>query len=434
MDDTTLGTVVLGLDRFALLDARLVEGEVWLQVQTTTTRTGCPDCGVVAVAHDRRTVQARDMPAMGRPVRLVWVKRIWRCEEPACPRRTWTEERPDVLRARHVMTQRARAHACREVADGRTVADLAREYGVGWATIMAAVVDHGLPLIDDPARLAGVTALGVDETTFLSAGPGRRTSYVTGLVDLGRGRLLDVVDGRAGTAVTAWLSARDEGWLSAVRRVALDPHRGYYNALVGGLEAPEVVLDAFHVVGLANKVVDEVRRRVQHQELGHRGRKGDPLYGIRRLLLTGAERLTDRGRQRLADGLADGDPGCEVWYAHMVKEQVRGFYRADSHDDAQDRLVALYQDCAESEIPEIMRLGRTLRRWHGPVMAYWRTDGLSNAGSESTNALIKKVKRIGHGFRNPHNYRLRLLLHCGGIQWHDHPTASIRGRSPRLIA
>jgi transposase len=27
---------------------------------------------------------------------------------------------------------------------------------------------------------------------------------------------------------------------------------------------------------------------------------------------------------------------------------------------------------------------------------------------------MKKVKRIGHGFRNLDNYRLRLLLHCGG--------------------
>lgn len=86
------------------------------------------------------------------------------------------------------------------------------------------------------------------------------------------------------------------------------------------------------------------------------------------------------------------------------------------------------------DIPEVRRLGRTIRRWHGPVMAYWRNQGLSNAGSESTNALVKKIKRIGHGFRNERNYRLRLLLHCGGIDWQDQPTARIRNRSPRLIA
>lgn len=90
----------------------------------------------------------------------------------------------------------------------------------------------------------------------------------------------------------------------------------YYNALIGGLDAPEVVVDAFHIVRLGNTVVDEVRRRVQQETLGHRGFKGDPLYGIRRTLLTGAERLTEHGRARLAAGLDAGDPDAEVWYTH----------------------------------------------------------------------------------------------------------------------
>jgi transposase len=51
------------------------------------------------------------------------------------------------------------------------------------------------------------------------------------------------------------------------------------------------VADPFHVVAAGNRCVDEVRRRVQNKLLGHRGRKDDPLYKIRRVLLTGAERL-----------------------------------------------------------------------------------------------------------------------------------------------
>jgi transposase len=85
---------------------------------------------------------------------------------------------------------------------------------VGWHTIMRAVFDHGTPLVADPARTAAVRALGVDETSFLGAGPQRRARFVTGLVDLDRRRLLDVVDGRADSAVTGWLEARAEPWLS----------------------------------------------------------------------------------------------------------------------------------------------------------------------------------------------------------------------------
>jgi Transposase len=59
--------------------------------------------------------------------------------------------------------------------------------------------------------------------------------------------------------------------------------------------------------------------------------------------------------------------------------------------------------------------------------------GCSNGPTEAVNLLIKKLKRVGHGFRNFANYRLRLLLHCG-IRWQTHQTARLQGRSPRLVA
>ena len=60
-------------------------------------------------------------------------------------------------------------------------------------------------------------------------------------------------------------------------------------------------------------------------------------------------------------------------------------------------------------------------------------DGCSNGPTEAVNLLIKKVKRVGHGFRNFTNYRLRLLLYCG-VAWQTHQTAKLRGRSPCFVA
>lgn len=59
------------------------------------------------------------------------------------------------------------------------------------------------------------------------------------------------------------------------------------------LEDATPVLDAFHVVKLGTAVVDEVRHQVQQDTLGHRGRKGDPLFGIQTILRAGAEHLTE---------------------------------------------------------------------------------------------------------------------------------------------
>ncbi|MBC7630452.1 transposase [Aeromicrobium sp.] len=63
---------------------------------------------------------------------------------------------------------------------------------------------------------------------------------------------------------------------------------------------------------------------------------------------------------------------------------------------------------------------------------------MSNGPTEATNALIKKVKRAGHGFRNFDNYRLRLLLTVGldwrTVHWLAAPASAMRGRSRRLVA
>ena len=62
------------------------------------------------------------------------------------------------------------------------------------------------------------------------------------------------------------------------------PSRDSKNAIDDQLQDATSVLDAFHIVKLAGDALDEVRRRVQQDTLGHRGRKGDPLYQIRLLL------------------------------------------------------------------------------------------------------------------------------------------------------
>ncbi len=139
-----------------------------------------------------------------------------------------------------------------------------------------------------------MAALGVDETAFLAATPTAGTVFATGVVALnGRARLLDVVQGRTGSALSGWVCARDQEWRAGIKVAALDPFRGYATALRTTLPQATRVLDAFHVVKLGFDAVDQVRRRVQQQTLGHRGRKHDPLFSIRRLLRRGAEHYSD---------------------------------------------------------------------------------------------------------------------------------------------
>ncbi|MQA92917.1 MAG: hypothetical protein GEU90_22285 [Gemmatimonas sp.] len=92
-----------------------------------------------------------------------------------------------------------------------------------------------------------------------------------------------------------------------------------------------------------------------------------------------------------------------------------------------------YLWAAHSGVDECRRLSGTIRRWEAEVLAWHVTGGASNGPTEAVNLAVKRIKRVGRGFRNFENYRLRLLLHCG-VDWHTPLTARLRTRAPRSAA
>jgi len=168
---------------------------------------------------------------------------------------------------------------------------------------------------------------------------------------------------------------------------------------------------------LANSVLDEVRRRVQNDTLGHRGRKTDPLYRCRKLMTLAHERLHDTANAKLAGLLEAGDPKGEVRNAWHAKEVVRSIYTIGDPDTAVefvDRLGHDLQD--ESCPPEIRRLGRTITKWRSQIAA-WHRSRVSNGPTEAINNLVKRVKRVAFGMVNFRNYRIRSLLYAGKPNW-----------------
>ncbi|MGH3469779.1 MAG: ISL3 family transposase [Thermocrispum sp.] len=407
------------------------DGTVVVDVETDADLAGCPDCGVVAVGHGRRVQVLHDAPCFGRAVRVRWRKRIWRCPEGLCGRSTWTEEHPYAA-PRAKLAGRAVAWAVDGLRhDDTTVSAIARHLGVAWDTCWAAVKAAGLERIEQPGRVKGVKTLGVDEHIWRPSKTANTDKAVTVMVDLTRdehgclrARLLDAVQGRSGKVYADWLTEQGVEVTVTVEHAALDPFRGYANAIRDELPDAVAVLDAFHVVKLAGNALDDVRRRVQQDTLHRRGHKHDPLYRIRRTLLTGTEHLTDRQHERLAKYLPAGDPNGEVELAWQVYQQIRSIYHAPT--PAAGRTIAnkALDTLHTCPIAEIKRLGTTLRRWRTQILAYFATGGVSNGGTEAINGVIEKTRRLAHGFRNFTNYRIRILLAADGSRpYRRRPTA-----------
>jgi transposase len=151
--------------------------------------------------------------------------------------------------------------------------------------------------------------LGLDETLFVKRGRWREKQWSTSIVDVRAGQLLDVVEGRDSHPARRWLADRDPAWRAGIRYGTLDmsgPYRKVFNT-----ELPDVVqvADPFHLCKLAGQKLDEVRRRVNQELLGHRGHEHDPLYRARKLLVMAHERLDDRSQDKLTGLLKAGETG-----------------------------------------------------------------------------------------------------------------------------
>jgi transposase len=417
-DATRMCELLVGLPDVNVLEVVERDGQLVVTVATRGARPLCGECGGSVSVKDRTDVSLADLPCFGRRTVLVWRKLRWSCPAAACGMSSFTEQVAAIAAPRLAITDRAGRWATVQVGrHGRSVTEVASDLGCGWHAVMDAVVAYGEALIDDPDRFGDVEALGLDETLHVRLGPWRTQQWSTQIVDVFAGQLLDVVEGRSSIGPCEWLTGRSRAWLDGVAWATLDlsgPYRKVFDTM---LPDATQVADPFHVTKLANTKLDECRRRVQNETMGHRGRKDDPLYRCRRLLTKADERLDEKGRTKLLGLLDAGDPRGEVRAAWHAKEVVRSIYDHHNHDLALAFVTRLAGDLQDESCPiEVRSLGRSISNWRRAIAA-WHRSHVSNGPTEAVNNLIKRVKRVAFGITNFRNYRIRALLYAGRPNW-----------------
>jgi transposase len=420
VNDTTR---LLGLGGLAVVGVE--DGPVGPVVHVVTADDAarrCPDCRTPARrSKGRRVTRPRDLQVGGRRPQLVWAKRRWRCDDRGCGRRSFTEAVPAVPPGKR-LTTRLRASAGAAVADrGRTVVQAARDHDLSWPVVAAAFTDHAgqvLPAQPQPVRVLGIDEIRrgrprwvFDETT--AAWQTTVDRWHVGFCDLSAGQgLLGQVEGRNAGVVIDWLAAREQAWRDGVRFVAIDMCTIFKSAIRQVLPHATLVVDHFHLVQLANQTLTEVRRRVTVQVRGRRGRKGNREWELRNRLTRSAARMRGEHVDTLLDELSNlpqaiGVPVTAAWHAKEDLLDLLALARTHpNREDIRDLLHQFYQRCADAGLPELQRLATTVQTWWPEILAFLRT-GITNAGSEGTNRVIKTIARDAYGFRNPISQRLR---------------------------
>ena len=183
-----------------------------------------------------------------------------------------------------------------------------------------------------------------------------------------------------------------------MKTATLDPFRGYANAIRDELEDATAVLDAFHVVRLGLQGDGRDPPPGPAEQLGHRGRKHDPLYRIRNALRAGADKLTARQIERIEAGLQAGDPHFEVTIAWRCYQQLRSAFhrrprRGPQHRHLDRRVVPHLPD------PRDRPLGRTLRAWRPSSWPTSPPAEPATAAPKPSTASSNSTAAIARGFR-----------------------------------
>lgn len=415
---TEILQALVGLKDVVVLQYERRGSDVELMVERVLGTLVCPTCAARAQVKERPVVRYVDLPVYGVPMSLAWKKHRLRCVNPTCVTKTWVLEDHRIAAKSCLLTTRAAKWATVQVGGGRTVSEVAAELACDWHTVNDAVITYGEALLEaDRKRLNKTSAIGLDETSFVKLGSRVHTDYATTVADVENHQIIDILPSRNYTDVAGWIDKQPAAWKERIRFGALDMSATYAAVYSVLLPKAAQVVDPFHVVSLANRCLDAVRRRVQTDQLGHRGRRDDPLYRARRVLLVGEEKLDTAATERLRSLLELGDPGAEVAIAYRIKERLRDFYRANDPGEARQVLEDLQSHCLRRAMPpEIQKLGRTIRAWFDKICNH-HLARVTNGPTEALNNLIKRIKRVGFGFRNFNNYRIRALLYAGKPNW-----------------
>ena len=372
-------------------------------------------------------VEVIDAPWAGVPARIRWFKRRWICREHACQIATFTEQNHSVCAPRARLGTRAICWALRQLRfEGATIAGLARQLATTWNTVWSHIKPCLQAASDDPARFAGVRVLGVDEHVWHHQDRRRRgPREFTGIVDHSRGgsshgkvvgpgprkvwHCVQELVGRARRRLPCRGANRDAGSLPGTARTPsttsskTPPACSTPSILSSSLATPQVRCVAAssktRPVTAGARVIPSIRSgffcapRVIGSRSVKRNASVRPSWQMRRISVS--KSLTFTG-------------------------QVREVFHQDTPAQGRRLAARLVERLPACPIPEIARLGRTLRKWKDAFLAYFDTSGASNGPTEAINGIIELGRRTARGYRNPTNYQLRMLLIAGGLDASTH--------------
>lgn len=396
---TTAFNRLLRLPGAAVTDVSFGAEGVIVTVRLRRRRRVCSVCGQLSGSiHDRRLKRWRHLD-------LGANRCVIECEL----RRLWCRDCGAQLEA--VPWARAGSRYTRDFED--VVAWLAQQMAktpiagllrIAWDSVgrivERVVADH----LDDK-RLSGLVAIGVDEISYR-----RHHRYLTSVVDHNAAAIVWCSVGRNAETLQRFFDELGERRLS-IKAVSIDMSGGYEKAIRDSIPDAEICFDPFHVVRLAQRAVDQVRRDEWNAHERSHTPKGRWIKGTRWSLLKAPVK---QSVEQLALLHEVQQANKALYRGFLLKEELRVLYQLEDPRLAPEHLDAWLTWASRSKLDPFVKLARTIRQHRQGILAAIRL-GLTNGRLEGLNSRIRLISHRSFGFHSADPLIALVYLCCAGI-------------------
>lgn len=382
------------------VDLKLDKQQVDIVIEYTNNTGLCPECDVICPKHDNRKVRTwRHLDTMQFVTQL-------HCQLPRvyCKAHGAKTVNAPWAGKNSRFTLMFEALAIRVLTAARSVEEARKLLGLNWhqvEAIKSRAVERGLKRREETE----IPFIGIDEKQFRSG-----HKYISSLVDLQGGRVLDVVEDRTETACKALISqALTAKQQTQVTAVALDMWKAYANAVNKQMPHADIVHDRFHISQHLNEAVDKIRRQ-ENKVLSEQG--DNRLTGTKYHWLANSENLHEDHVERF-EILRHSE--LKVSRAWAIKESFRCFWDYKYGACAERYFNRWYSWAIRSRLEPIKAKARMIKTHLPNILTYFK-HGITNAVAEGLNSKIQTVKSNARGYRSFDGFRNSILFYCGGLQ------------------
>ena len=383
-----------------MIDVSFTAEGVVVTVRLRRRRRVCSTCGQTGrlEIHGRRVKRWRHLDLGASRCWIECELRLLRCSD--CG-----------VRLEAVPWARAGAHHTRDFED--TVAWLAQQMAftpitrllrIGWATVgrivQRVVADHL-----DENRLAGLVLIGVDEISYR-----RHHRYLTSVADHVTGAIVWCHAGRNSATLQGFFDQLGDR-KDSIQAVSIDMSGEYQRAIRAAIPDAQICFDPFHVVRLAARATDQVRRDEWNRHDRSHTPHGRWIKGTRWSLLKAPANQSIYQLATLAEVQRENR---RLYRAFLLREELRLLYHLPDPALAPEHLNAWLAWAARSRLKPFVRLARTLREHRDGILAAIRL-GLSNGRLEGLNSKIRLISHRSFGFHSADPLIALVYLCCAGL-------------------